>query len=298
VAVAQKTLTVARRRRWTIGMRAARTAGHGLLYLVLTAGAIIAIIPFLWTVSSSLKDSAHIFTLKIQWLPNPVVWDNYPELFRRLPFFRFIMNTLLVVVTNVATGVVMASLAAYAFARLPAPAKGAIFTLVISTMLLPSQVTLIPRYIIFTKLNMVDTFWPLILPGFFGGGPFEIFLFRQFFLSLPKDLDDAARMDGCGSFQIYWRILMPLCKPAVTTVAIFNFVWAWSDFMGPLIYLNSMNHFTLALGLNLLRRSAEWSTRWELIMAGSVLSIMPMLLIFFLGQNYFVQGIALTGIKE
>jgi multiple sugar transport system permease protein len=298
VVTAQPATRMVSSRRPRLGVRAGRLVGHGTLHLILIAGALVASLPFLWTVSASLKDSAHIFTLSIQWIPSPVVWDNYPELFRRLPFAQFTFNTLLIVVTNIVTAVIMASVAAYAFARLPAPGKAVVFTLVISTMLLPSQVTLIPRYIIFTRVKMIDTFWPLILPGFFGGGPFEIFLFRQFFLSLPMELDDAARMDGCGSIAIYWRILMPLCKPAIATIAILNFVWAWGDFMGPLIYLNSMNKFTLALGLNLLRRSAEWSTRWELIMAGSVISILPMLLIFFVGQNYFVQGIALTGLKE
>jgi multiple sugar transport system permease protein len=164
-------------------------------------------------------------------------------------------------------------------------------------MLLPGQVTLIPRYIIFNKLSMIDTYWPLIIPSWLGGGAFEIFLFRQFFLTLPTELDDAARIDGCGTLRIYWNIVMPLSRPVIATIAIFNFIWTWSDFFTPLIYLNSMQKFTIALGLSTLQRSAEWSTRWELVMAGAVLSIIPMLVIFFLGQSYFVEGISLTGTK-
>ena len=285
------------RRHRSLGMSATRTLTHTLLYLILTAGAITAIVPMVWTLSSSLKDTAHIFTLRVQWIPNPILWRNYVELFKRLPFLRFIRNTLVIVVSNVVSAVLMGSLAGYAFARLRAPGKHVIFLLVISTMLLPSQVTLIPRYIIYQALKMIDTYWPLVLPGWLGGGAFEIFLFRQFFLSLPLELEDAARIDGCSTLRIYWRIVLPLSKPVVATIAIFNFMWAWSDFFNPLIYLNSMEKFTLSLALATLRRSAEWSTRWELVMAGSVLSIIPMLVIFFLGQKYFVQGIALTGIK-
>ncbi len=281
----------------TLGISATRTLSHGVLYLLLTIGAIVASIPMLWTLSSSLKDTAHIFTLQVEWLPNPVVWSNYPELFARLPFLRFIGNTLLIVFSNVISAILTGSLVAYAFARLRAPGKNFLFLLVISTMLLPGQVTLIPRYIIFAKLKMIDTYWPLIIPGWLGGGAFEIFLFRQFFLTLPVELDDAARIDGCSTLRIYWSIVMPLSKPVIATVAIFNFIWAWSDFFTPLIYLNSMEKFTLALGLATLQRSAEWSTRWELVMAGAVISVIPMLVVFFLGQQYFVQGISLTGVK-
>jgi len=276
---------------------ALRVIPQSLLYLILTVGAIVASIPMLWTLSSSLKDTTHIFTQTVQWIPNPIHWENYPELFIRLPFVLFIWNTLFLVVVNVVGTILTASLAGYAFARLRAPGRDFFFYLVISTMLLPSQVTLIPRYIIFNKLGMIDTYWPLMIPSWLGGGAFEIFLFRQFFMTLPTELDDAARIDGCGTFRIYWSIVMPLSQPVIATLAIFNFIWTWSDFFNPLIYLNSMEKFTIALGLSTLQRSAEWSTRWELVMAGAVLSIIPMLIIFFIGQNYFVQGISLTGSK-
>ena len=281
----------------SLGMAATRTLTQGVLYFLLTLGAIVATIPMAWTVSSSLKDTAHIFTLRVQWIPNPIIWRNYIDLFERLPFLQFITNTLFIVVSNVIAAVLTGSLVAYAFARLRAPGKNFLFMLVISTMLLPGQVTLIPRYIIFNKLSMIDTYWPLVIPGWLGGGAFEIFLFRQFFLTLPVELDDAARIDGCSTLRIYWSIVMPLSKPVIATIAIFNFIWAWSDFFNALIYLNSMEKFTLPLGLATLQRSAEWSTRWELVMAGSVVSLIPMLVIFFLGQKYFVQGITLTGVK-
>ncbi len=285
------------RRYPVLGVTATRFIVNTLLYLILTAGAVVAMVPMLWTVSSSLKDTAHVFSVNIEWIPRPALWSNYSELFVRLPFVRYVSNTMIIVASNVVSSVLMASIAAFAFARLRAPAKALIFYLVISTMLLPSQVTLIPRYIIYSKLGMIDTYWPLILPGWLGGGAFEIFLFRQFFLGLPLELDDAARIDGCSTWRIYLNIVMPLAKPVVATLAVFNFIWAWNDLMGPLIYLNTMEKFTLPLGLATLRLNAERSSRWELVMGGAVVSIIPPLVVFFLGQQYFVQGIALSGIK-
>jgi len=278
-------------------MAASRVLGHGALYIILTAGAIIAIIPMLWTLSSSLKSTGQIFTPKVQWIPNPILWHNYIDLFAKLPFLRFIGNTVIIVASNVLSAILVSSVVAYAFARLRAPGRDLLFMLVISTMLLPSNVTLIPRYVIFNWLHLIDTYGPLMIPGWLGGGAFEIFLFRQFFLTLPIELDDAARMDGCSTLRIYWSVVMPLSQPVIATVGIFNFIWAWSDLFGPLIYLNSMEKFTLSLGLAMVRRTADWGTRWELVMVGAVVSIIPMLITFFLGQKYFVQGIALTGIK-
>jgi multiple sugar transport system permease protein len=280
-----------------MGLTATRRLSRGLIYVILTVGALIGLVPVVWTLSSSFKDSAHIFTLQVNWIPNPVHWHNYVDLFVRLPMLRFIRNTLMIAVSNVASGILMASLAAYAFARLQAPFKHALFLLVISTMLLPTEVTLIPRYIIFNKLNMIDTYWPLILPGWLGGGAFEIFLFRQFFLSLPTALDEAARIDGAGTLRIYWSIVMPLSIPVIVTIGIFNFIWSWNDFFSPLIYLNSLDKFTLALGLATLQRNAELSSRWELVMAGAIVSLVPVLILFFIGQKYFIRGIAMSGIN-
>jgi len=285
------------RRYPVLGMSATRALVNALLYTVITAGAVVAMVPMIWTLSSSLKDTAHVFSLRVEWIPRPALWSNYRELFVRLPFVRYVSNTMIIVVSNVVSSVLMGSIAAFAFARLRAPGKGLLFYLVISTMLLPSQVTLIPRYVIYNWLKMVDTYWPLIIPGWLGGGAFEIFLFRQFFLGLPLELDDAARIDGCSTWRIYWEIVMPLAKPVIATLAIFNFIWAWSDLFGPLIYLNTMEKFTLPLGLATLRLNAERSSRWELVMCGAIVSMIPPLVIFFLGQNYFVQGIALSGIK-
>ena len=285
------------RRYPVLGMTATRLMVNALLYAIITIGAIVAMVPMVWTLSSSLKDTAHVFSVNIEWIPHPAYWSNYQELFVRLPFVRYVANTMIIVASNVVSSVLMASIAAFAFARLRAPGKNLLFYLVISTMLLPSQVTLIPRYIIYSRLGMIDTYWPLIIPGWMGGGAFEIFLFRQFFLGLPLELDDAARIDGCSTWRIYSSIVMPLAKPVIATLAIFNFIWAWSDLFGPLIYLNTMEKFTLPLGLATLRLNAEKSSRWELVMCGAVVSIIPPLVVFFLGQQYFVQGIALSGIK-
>ena len=285
------------RRYPVLGMTATRLMVNALLYAIITLGAIVAMVPMVWTLSSSLKDTAHVFSVNIEWIPHPAYWSNYQELFVRLPFVRYVANTMIIVASNVVSSVLMASIAAFAFARLRARAKNLLFFLVISTMLLPSQVTLIPRYLIYSRLGMIDTYWPLVIPGWLGGGAFEIFLFRQFFLGLPLELDDAARIDGCSTWRIYSSIVMPLAKPVIATLAIFNFIWAWSDLFGPLIYLNTMEKFTLPLGLATLRLNAEKSSRWELVMCGAVVSIIPPLVVFFLGQQYFVQGIALSGIK-
>lgn len=252
-------------------------------------------IPFAWMLSSSLKELPQIFVFPPKWIPNPVRLDNYAEALKRMNFLVALKNTLTITVLCLIGQVSSASLVAYGFARIRFPGRDFLFALVLSTMMLPSQVTMIPMFILFRSLGWVDTFKPLIVPSFFGGGAFFIFLLRQFFLTIPKDLEDAARIDGCGRFRIFLQIILPLAKPALITVSIFSFMSHWNDFMGPLIYLNSEHKRTLAIALQSFQ--GQYTADWNLLMAASVVVLIPVLVIFFTLQRYFVEGIVLTGLK-
>lgn len=265
------------------------------VYFLLLVGAIVFMIPFAWMLSSSLKELPQIFVFPPKWIPNPVRLDNYAEALKRMNFLVALKNTLTITVLCLIGQVSSASLVAYGFARIRFPGRDFLFALVLSTMMLPSQVTMIPMFILFRSLGWVDTFKPLIVPSFFGGGAFFIFLLRQFFLTIPKDLEDAARIDGCGRFRIFLQIILPLAKPALITVSIFSFMSHWNDFMGPLIYLNSEHKRTLAIALQSFQ--GQYTADWNLLMAASVVVLIPVLVIFFTLQRYFVEGIVLTGLK-
>jgi len=216
---------------------------------LLIGGSVVFTMPFLWMISTSLKKSGSVFQFPPQWIPQPVVWRNYTTAFSVMQYPVLLKNTLFITSMCLFGSIMTSSLAAYSFARLRFPARDVIFIVVLATMMLPGWVTLIPVYVIFRHLKMINTFWPLIIPAFFGGGAFNIFLLRQFFMTLPFDLDDAAKIDGCTHLRIYWNILLPLCKPALGAVAVFEFIGNWNDFFGPLIYLHSAEKMTLAVGL-------------------------------------------------
>jgi ABC-type glycerol-3-phosphate transport system permease component len=266
-----------------------------IAYLLCTAGAVLFILPFIWMISTSLKDSTAVFTFPPQWIPHPMKWSNYPESWTLLPFTRFLINTCLITFSCIIGQAVSASLVAYGFARMEFKGNRILFIILISTMMLPGQVTMIPSFLIFKVLHWINTFKPLIVPAFFGGGAFFIFLLRQFFLTIPRDLDEAATIDGCNKFDIFWRIMLPLSKPVLAAVVVFSFIGNWNDFMGPLIYLNSEQNYTLAVGLNLFQ--GYHTTAYNLLMAASLIVLLPVLIIFFLAQRYFIEGITLTGIK-
>lgn len=222
-------------------------------------------------------------------------WANYAETWRTVPFALFTKNTLTLALLVVIGVTLSASVVAFGFARIPFPGREALFMLMLSTMMLPGIVTMIPGYILFRELGWIDTLRPLWVPAFFGGGAFNVFLLRQFFRTIPVELDEAAKMDGATWAQIYWRVVMPLTGPATTTVALFSFIGAWKDFMGPLIFINSLEKQTLELGLQTFQ--TLYGTHWELMMAGAVIVVLPLIVIFFLGQKVFIQGIVMTGIK-
>jgi ABC-type glycerol-3-phosphate transport system permease component len=257
--------------------------------------AALFIIPFLWLVSTSLKGTEQIFAIPPKWIPEQAHWENYSQVFERMPFLLYFRNSVLVTVFSIVGVVASSSLVAYAFAHLRWPGRDKLFIFVIATMMLPLQVTMIPVFVIFKNLGWLNTFKPLIVPAFLGGGAFNIFLMRQFFLTIPKELADAARIDGCSEFRIYWNIMLPLAKPALATVAILTFLFTWNDFLGPLIYLSDQMKSTLALGLTLF--VGQFQTEWGLLMAASLLTLLPIIVIFFLFQRYFIQGFTMSGIK-
>jgi len=266
-----------------------------LALTILILGAIIMAMPFIWMVSSSLKLQTRVFEFPPHLIPNPVRLQNYVDALTYKPFHIYISNTLLIVLINEIAILFTASLCAYGFARVRFPGREIWFSLVLVTMMLPGVVTMIPTFIIFSKLDWIDTYLPLTVPYFFGGEAFNIFLLRQFFRTIPEELADAARIDGCSEFGIFWRIMMPLAKPALTTVAIFTFLNGWNDFMGPLLYLSSAEKFTVSLGLATFR--SVMSTRWDLLMAATTATTIPVIIIFFAAQRYFVKGVVMTGLK-
>jgi multiple sugar transport system permease protein len=275
--------------------RVRRFSGRVLILTVLTLGALIMTTPFFWLVTSSLKEPAKIWLFPPQWIPDPVRWQNYVEALTASPFHIYFWNTFVIVIFSEAGVLLTASMAAYGFARLRFRGRNLMFAILLSTMMLPWAVTMIPRYILFKYLGWLDSFLPLIVPEWFGGGAFNIFLLRQFFRTIPRDFTDAARIDGAGEFGIYWRVVLPLIKPALTAVAIFTFLYNWNDFMGPLIYLTSPEKYTVSLGLAAFK--GLYNTEWHYLMAASTVTILPVLILFFFAQRYFIQGIVLSGIK-
>lgn len=266
------------------------------IYSVILLTSIVLLIPFIWMLTSSLKNELEIFMYPPQWIPRPPRWDNYVNAWRALPFAHFFMNTVFVTGGRLIGELFACSLVAFGFSRLNARGREVLFGLLLATMMLPGQVTMIPIYILFSKIGWVNTFKPMIIPAFFGA-PFYIFMLRQFFMTIPLALDEAARIDGAGSFTIYHTIFLPLARAPLLAMSIFIFMGSWNDFLGPLIYLHEMENYTLALGLQLFQSYGEYATRWDLIMAASTVLALPPLLIFFLTQRYFIRGIALTGIK-
>jgi len=264
----------------------------GLIYIILLLGAMLIFFPFAWTISTSLKTEQQTLEYPPTWIPDPVQWENYPEALTARPFGRYYLNTAYITVLSVIGQVMSSAIVAYGFARFRFPGRGLLFLIVLSTLMIPFHMLIIPRFILFKYLNWLDTFLPLIVPNFFGGA-FSIFLLRQYFLTIPLDLDEAAKMDGASAFQIFLRIILPLARPALGAVAVFEFISTWNDFLGPLIYLTSDRLYTVSLGLAAFRN--DYFTEWHLFMAASAVAMVPPLLVFFLAQKYFISGVALTG---
>jgi multiple sugar transport system permease protein len=257
--------------------------------------ALIFLIPLLFAISSSLKPDAEIFKIPPDWLPHPAQWSNYPDSLRALPFGHFLLNTLLITIGRIVGLLLSCSLAAYAFARLRWRGRNVLFGLVLATMMIPAEVTILPQYLAFSKIGWVNTFLPLIVPGFFANNAFYVFLLRQFFATIPRELDEAAWIDGAGYFRIYWQIILPLAKPALAATTIFIFQANWVAFLEPLIYLQDQSKFTLSLGLGLFQEQDY--THWGWLMSASLAVSVPIIIVFFLAQRHFVRGWTFSGIK-
>jgi multiple sugar transport system permease protein len=269
---------------------------RALIYITLMLGAIVVLMPFLWTLSTSLKTAQDVFTFPPRWIPDPIAWSNYPEALSSQPFGRWFLNTLLVVSVSTFGTVASCSMVAFAFARLRWPGRDICFLILLATMMLPDQVTIIPTFILFRELGWVNTFLPLIVPAFFARNAFYVFLLRQFFMTIPLELDDAARLDGASNFQVYLYMILPMSKPALAVTALMFAQFKWNEFLGPLIFLNSSDRYTIALGLRTFV-GQEYGTDWHLMMAANIVFMIPLILIFFFAQKYFIQGVVITGVK-
>ena len=264
------------------------------IHLLLLGGVVFMFVPLVWTLSTSLKSPGEVYLFPPTWIPEEVLWGNYVRAVTAIPFFLYLWNTVYITAVSIVGKVLSITLVAFAFARLRWWGRDFLFMIMLATMMLPPHITLIPQFILFKWWGWIDTFLPLVVPAFFGG-PYLTFLVRQYLLAIPRDLDDAARIDGCSDWGLYWRIIMPLSKPAILIVIIFVFNGTWNEFLLPLIYLHSPDLFTLALGLRMFQ--GEASTSWNLLMAASLLSMLPVVILFFVTQRYFIQGIVFTGVK-
>ena len=268
-----------------------------ILHAVLLIGSLLFMLPFIWMVSTSLKSDPQIddvTSLARILFPNPIQWSNYPKTIQYIDFFRYCFNTCYVTAMTIIGTALSCSIVAYSFARMRWVGRNTMFLLLLSTMMLPGQVTMIPVFLIFTHLGWVNSFKPLWVPSFFGAA-FYIFLLRQFFLTIPMDLEDAAKIDGCSHFRTFYQIMLPLIRPALATIVIFQFMGAWNDFLGPLIYIHDKNLMTLSIALQSF--TSLHGGEWSKLMAASTLMTLPVILLFFLAQKHFIQGITLTGLK-
>ncbi|MFN8523884.1 MAG: carbohydrate ABC transporter permease [Chloroflexota bacterium] len=274
--------------RWSkLGRKSGVYAGLIFLSLLFT-------LPLVWMITTSFKEQGQVFQVPPVWIPDPWRWENYVEATQRAPLWLWLRNTAFIAVTSTVGNVIVSAMVGFGFARIRFPGRDPLFILLLSTMMLPPIVTLVPRFIMFRELGLNDTFYPLILPAFFGGGAFNVFLIRQYYLTIPLDLDEAAKIDGASNWRVWWSVLMPLSTPVLIAIGIFSFVQHWNEFLDPLIFLHSESMKTLSLGLRAFINPNDAS--WHLTMAASMWLVLPMIIIFFLGQRYFIQGVSMSGI--
>lgn len=267
---------------------------RGVAYCVLTVGALVSLLPLYWSWMASLRPDGWEFTFPPVWIPNSWLWGNYVRAWKSGPFLIYTRNSLLITILASLGTLLSGSFSAYGFSRLRFAGRDAMFAAILATMMLPHWVTIIPQFVLFRSLHWIDTLLPLIIPSWFGGGAFYLFMMRQFFMGMPVEMDEAAIVDGASTFRIYWQIILPLSGPVMASVAIFSFISHWNDFMGPLIFTNSVASRTLALGLRYFR--TEYTTSVNLMMCASIFMILPVLGLFFAAQRYFVKGIVTTGL--
>ncbi len=263
-------------------------------YVVMLAGTAVLLIPFAWMLTTSLKPLDEVYAYPIIWIPSRLVLENYLDVFKNVPFGRYLWNSTILSSLGIIGNIMGSSLAAFSFARLRFPGRTVFFIVMLSTMMVPVWVTMVPTFIIFSRLGWLDTYLPILVPQFFAV-PFFTFLLRQFFLAVPFEMEEAARIDGCSSFGLFWRIFLPLSMPALATVAIFSFFFHWNDLLGPLIYLRSQLKFPVAMGISSFQ--SEQYANFALMMAAAAMALLPMLVVFFFTQRLFIQGVVITGVK-
>jgi ABC-type glycerol-3-phosphate transport system permease component len=268
---------------------------HFLSHAILISGAVMMVLPFIWMLSTSFKEPGKTFVYPPEMIPDPFTLENYPDMWNALPFGQFFLNSVKISSLNTIGQLITCSMAAFAFSVLLFRGRDLIFLLLVATLMIPYQVTLIPTFILFSKIGWVGTHLPLWVPAFWGGA-FGTFLLRQFYLTIPIDLAESARIDGASIWQIYRYVYIPLSGPPMAALAIFTFMWTWNDLLNPLIYVNELDQLTLTIGLSFFQN--QYGGKWTLMMAGAVVSILPIIVIFFFAQKYFIQGIATTGVKR
>ena len=275
----------------------ARGVRRVALYLLLMIIGLTMILPLIWMVSTSLKEPQSVFTLVPQWMPNPILWANYLQIWQVVPLFKFFLNSMFVAFCVTVGHVLSSACAAYAFSRLKFPGRDGLFFAYIATMMIPGTVTIIPVFILMKLFGWVDTYYALIIPGIFNA--FGTFLLRQFFMTIPTDLEDAAKIDGASSFRIFWRIILPVSKPALAALTIATFMGNWQSFMWPLLVVDSVEKKTLPIGLAYFQELYQFaSPNWPLLMAASLVAMLPVVLLFIFNQRFFLQGIRLTGVQR
>ncbi len=278
-------------------MRSSKLLRSIVAHTFLILGSAIFLFPLLWLVVTSLKPADQILQSPPVWIPDRLAFETYWETIHAIPFFQYAGNTLYICVISTVGTVVSASLVAYGFSRIQWPGRDTLFIITIATMMIPFPVTMVPLYGVFKAFGWIGSFKPLTIPAWFGGGAFNIFLLRQYFMTIPNSFADAARIDGSSEFGLYARIILPMAKPALMVVALFHFLFAWNDFLGPLLYLTDQDKFTLALGLQVFQ-TQHAGTPWNLLLAACTLVSLPIVVLFFFTQKTFVRGIAMTGLKE
>jgi multiple sugar transport system permease protein len=287
-ALSKRTVSTAARR--LVGRLSTRLFFHALML----TGCVIALTPFVWMISSSFKSASDVIAFPPNLIPNPIITDNYPQSISILPMGQAYINSFKISTLDMIGGLLTCSMAAYAFARLRFPGRNVLFFVILATLMIPQEVNLIPLYILFKQIHWIDTHWPLIIPPILQN-PYGIFLLRQFFLTIPNELEDAARIDGANPWTIYTKIVLPLAVPALVTLGIFIFLYNWNQFLTPLIYLNSQNNFTVPLLLA--SYLSDYGSQWGLLMAACTMAMAPLIVVYAIGQRYFIEGIALSGLK-
>ena len=273
----------------------ARHVNSAVVFLILTGLAVLMIgIPIGWMVLTAFKEPSQIFAWPPVYWPDPIRWQNFSDVLTQLPFVRFASNSFFIAVMNIIGNLFSCTLVAFAFARLRFPGRNTLFMLLIATLMIPGQIMLLPRFVVFQWLGWVGSYLPLIVPSFFGNA-FFIFLMRQYIMTIPRELDEAARMDGASTWDVFFKIILPLCIPPMVVTAVLTFLWTWNEFLDPLIYISKYDDYTIQLGLNMLK--GRYNIQWNLIMAGSLIGVIPPALLYFFAQKYLIGGIASVGIK-